>query len=127
MKQKAENNSERDQLQSLIAKMEAHVSQQKKQIEQDRWQLQQDTGKLTAQQKAFEEERTSCLLKLETDRERLEQAKEKCLSEQQEMLSRCYEERHAIAAERAELTVIQKKAAEREQRDKQLSLLVRML
>lgn len=124
LKQKLENNIERDRLQSLIAKMESHVSQQRKQIEQDRWDVQQHTAKLTAQQNAFEEERTSTLLKLETERERLEQAKEKFLSEQQDILSRCYEERRSVASEKASLSVLQQKALEREKRDKQYGLQV---
>ena len=124
MKQKSENNTERDQLQSLIAKMESHVSQQKKQMEQEKWQLQQDMAKLTAQQNAFEDDRTTTLMKFETERERLEQAKEKFLTEQQEILSRCYEERRSITSERAGLSVLQKKALERERRDKQLSIQV---
>lgn len=50
---------------------------------------------------------------------------EKFLSEQQEVLSQCYEERRSLAAERAELSVLQKRALEREQRETQKSLQVR--
>ena len=50
---------------------------------------------------------------------------EKFLSEQQEVLSQCYEERRSLAAERAELSVLQKKALEREKRETQKSLQVR--
>ena len=50
---------------------------------------------------------------------------EKFLSEQQEVLAQCYEERRSLAAERAELSVLQKRALEREQRETQKSLQVR--
>ena len=50
---------------------------------------------------------------------------EKFLSEQQEVLSKCYEERRSLAAERAELSVLQKRALEREKRETQKSLQVR--
>ena len=50
---------------------------------------------------------------------------EKFLSEQQEVLSKCYEERRSLAAERAELSVLQKKALEREKRETQKSLQVK--
>ena len=50
---------------------------------------------------------------------------EKFLSEQQEVLAQCYEERRSLAAERAELSVLQKRALEREQRVTQKSLQVR--
>ena len=41
------------------------------------------------------------------------------------MLSQCYEERRSLATERAELSVLQKRALEREQRETQKSLQVR--
>ena len=41
------------------------------------------------------------------------------------MLSQCYEERRSLATERAELSVLQKSALEREQRETQKSLQVR--
>ena len=41
------------------------------------------------------------------------------------MLSQCYEERRSLAAERAELSVLQKRALEREKRETQKSLQVR--
>ena len=50
---------------------------------------------------------------------------EKFLSEQQEVLAQCYEERRSLAAERAELSVLQKRALEREQKETQKSLQVR--
>ena len=50
---------------------------------------------------------------------------EKFLSEQQEILAQCYEERRSLAAERAELSVLQKRALEREQKETQKSLQVR--
>ena len=95
-------------------------------LSQERWQLQQEGGRLKAQQAAFEEERVASLRKMEEDRDQLQQAKEKFLAEQQEVLAQCYEERRSLAAERAELSLLQKRALEREQRDTQKSLQVRI-
>lgn len=120
-KQKAENDSERERLQTLIAKLESHVSQQNKRIEDESWQLKQDKIRLGTQQSAFENERSSYLLKLETERDKLQQSKEKLLVEQKEILSQCYEERKSLAAQRVELSVLHKKALEREQWNKQAS------
>ena len=44
---------------------------------------------------------------------------EKFLTEQHQLLSQCLTERHSLAAERAQLTVLQRKASEREQREVQ--------
>ncbi len=44
---------------------------------------------------------------------------EKFLTEQHQLLSQCLTERHSLAAERAQLTVLQRKASEREQREAQ--------
>ena len=41
------------------------------------------------------------------------------------MLTQCYEERRSLAAEKAELSVLQRRALEREQKEKQRSLQVR--
>lgn len=41
------------------------------------------------------------------------------------MLSQCYEERRSLATERAELSVLQKRALEREQRETQKSIQVK--
>jgi len=44
---------------------------------------------------------------------------EKFLTEQHQLLSQCLTERHSLAAERAQLAVLQRKASEREQREAQ--------
>ena len=41
------------------------------------------------------------------------------------MLTQCYEERRSLAAEKAELSMLQRRALEREQKEKQRSLQVR--
>ena len=41
------------------------------------------------------------------------------------MLTQCYEERRSLAAEKAELSMLQRRALEREQKEKQRSLEVR--
>ena len=125
MRQQAENSAERERLHLLISKLESHIAQQSKSIDQEKWQLQQDTSRLKTQQTAFEEERALFLRKMEEDREQLQQAREKFLLEQREVLSKCYEERRRLASERAELEVMKKRAKEREERDSQRSLQVR--
>ena len=50
---------------------------------------------------------------------------EKFLSEQREVLTQCYEERRELAAERAELSMLQRRALEREQKETQRNLQVR--
>ena len=125
MRQQAENSAERERLHLLIAKLESHTTQQSKSIDQEKWQLQQDTSRLKTQQTAFEEERASFLRKMEDDREQLQQAREKFLLEQREVLGKCYEERRRLATERAQLEVIKKRAKEREETDSQKSLQVR--
>ena len=125
MRQQAENNAERERLHLLISKLESHIAQQSKSIDQEKWQLQQDTSRLKTQQTAFEEERVLFLRKMEEDREQLQQAREKFLLEQREVLGKCYEERRRLASERAELEVVKKRAKEREERDSQRSLQVR--
>lgn len=65
--------------------------------------------------------------KMEEDRDQLQQAKEKFLAEQRDVLTKCYEERRSLAADRAELEVLKKKAQEREQRDSQKTLQVKYL
>ena len=47
---------------------------------------------------------------------------EKFLSEQQDVLTQCYEERRSLASERAEVSLLQKKAIVREQRESQKSI-----
>ncbi len=94
-RQQVENKQERERLQTLVAKLEAHISQQGRQIEQvgllqfltvsllswvrgvlqERWQLQQETSRLKAKQTAFEEERSAFLRRIEEEREQLQQAK----------------------------------------------------
>lgn len=64
---------------------------------------------------------------MEEDRDQLQQAKEKFLAEQRDVLAKCYEERRSLAADRAELEVLKKKAQEREQRDSQKTLQVKYL
>ena len=49
---------------------------------------------------------------------------EKFLEEQRGVLGQCYEERMALAGERAEVTLLQRRALEREQRDTQKNLQV---
>ena len=115
LRQQAENSAERERLQSLIAKLEVNISQQRKQIEQERWELQQEGNHLKVQQKAFEEERISFLRRIEEDKETLQQAKERFLTEQREVLTKCYEERRTLASEKAEVTVLQKRMQEKEQ------------
>lgn len=44
---------------------------------------------------------------------------EKFLTEQQQLLSQCLTERHSLATERAQLTVLQRKASEKEHREAQ--------
>ena len=75
MKQQADNDVERERLHALIARLEGHASQQGRQLQQDRWLLQQDTGRLRAQQSAFEEERATALRRLADEGEQLQQAK----------------------------------------------------
>jgi len=41
------------------------------------------------------------------------------------VLTQCYEERRSLAAEKAELSMLQRRALEREQKEKQRSLQVR--
>lgn len=122
MKQQADNDVERERLHALIARLEGHASQQGRQLQQDRWLLQQDTGRLRAQQSAFEEERATALRRLADEGEQLQQAKEKFLEEQRGVLGQCYEERRVLAGERAEVTLLQRRALEREQRDTQKNL-----
>lgn len=125
MRQQAENSAERERLHLLISKLESHIAQQGKSIDQEKWQLQQDISRLKTQQTAFEEERASFLRRMEEDREQLQQAREKFLLEQREVLGKCYEERRSLAAERAQLEVVKKRAKEREDMDSQKSLQVR--
>ena len=125
VRQQAENNAERERLHLLIAKLESHVAQQSKSIDQEKWQLQQDASRLKTQQTAFEEERVAFLRKTEEDREQLQQAREKFLLEQREVLGKCYEERRRLATERAQLEVARKRAKEREETDSQKTLQVR--
>ena len=44
--------------------------------------------------------------------------------EQREVLAQCYEERRSLASERAELSLLQKRALEREQRESKKSIQV---
>ena len=125
VRQQAENSAERERLHLLITKLESHIAQQGKTIDQEKWQLQQDTSRLKTQQSAFEEERASFLRKMAEDREQIQQAREKFLSEQREVLGKCYEERRRLATERAELEVVKKRARERDERDSLKSLQVR--
>ena len=125
MKQQVENSAERDRLHGLISKLESHISQQGKAVDQERWQLQQDSSRLKTQQSVFEEERASFLRKMADDKEQLQQAREKYLLEQRDVLAKCYEERRSLAAERAELEVMKKKVQEKEQRDSQRNMQVR--
>lgn len=126
LRQQTENSAERERLQSLVAKLEMHISQQRKQIEQERWELQQESNRLKIQQTAFEEERMSSLKRIEEDKDHLQQAKERFLSEQCDVLSKCYEERRALASERAEIAVLQKRMQEKEEMESKKSLRVCM-
>ena len=47
--------------------------------------------------------------------------------EQREVLAQCYEERRSLASERAELSLLQKRALEREQRDAKKSIQVKLV
>ncbi len=124
MNKQGENETERGRLQSLIVKLEAHISQQNRTMEQERWQLQQDTARLKAQQTAFRGERTATISKLEEDRDQLQSLKEKFLADQQEILARCYEDQRVVNSERAELAVLKQRAEEREAREKQREMKV---
>lgn len=124
MKQQAENSTERERLHLLISKLESHISQQGKMVEQERWQLQQDSARLKMQQTAFEEERASFLRKMAEDRDQLQLAREKFLTEQRDVLAKCYGERKSLAADRAELDVLKKKLQEQEERESQKKLQV---
>ncbi len=126
MTQQAENDAERERLQSLVAKLEAHISQQGRSMEQERWQQQQDAGRLKAQQAAFHEEKSNGLARLEEERVQFQLAKEKFLAEQQKILTKCYEEQHVAAAERSEVALMKKKAEEREIREKHTSIRVHL-
>ena len=104
-----------------MAKLEAHISQQSKTMEQERWQLQQQAARLKTQQASFQEERAVGLSRLEDERAEFHAARERFLVEQQEILGKCYEEQRLVSAERAQVSVLKKKAEEREVREKQIS------
>lgn len=124
MTQQAENDAERERLQSLVGKLEAHISQQTRSMEQERWQQQQEATRLKAKQAAFREEKSSALSRMEEERTQFQLTKEKFLAEQQEILTKCYEEQRVVAAERSELALMKKKAEERETREKRISIQV---
>lgn len=119
--QQAGNEAERERLQGLVAKLEAHISQQTKSVEQERWQLQQQSVKLKAQQTSFHEERMATMSKLEDDKMQFHSAREQFLGEQQQILSKCYQEQHLVASDRAQVSLLKKKAEERELREKDAS------
>ena len=121
MSQQASNDAERERLQGLVAKLEAHISQQTKSVEQERWQLQQQSIKLKAQQISFHEERMAAMSKLEDEKLQFHSAREQFLEEQQQILSKCYQEQHLVASERAQVSLLKKKAEERELREKETS------
>ena len=98
--------------------MEAHVAQQSRAVEQERWQQQQEAIRLKAQQAAFQEERVITMSKLEEQRTELQQAREHFLKEQQEILAKCYEEQRVVASERAQATLLRKRAEERDERER---------
>lgn len=96
IKQQLSNDLERDKLQKLIIKLEAHISQQSWQIEQvgivakpfnltssiwcrsvtqERWQVQQEVAKLRAREVAFEDERSNALKGFRQGQEELQKAK----------------------------------------------------
>ncbi len=121
MTQQAGNETERERLQSLVAKLEAHVSQESRSVEQERWQLQQQASRLKAQQTAFQEERAASLGRTEEDRAQSHAAREQFLAEQQGILAKCYEEQRLVAAERAQASALKKKVEERENKEKVIS------
>ena len=125
VRQQADNSAERERLHLLISKLESHAAQQGKVIDQEKWQLLQDTSRLKIQQTAFEEERASFFRKMSEDKEQLQLAREKFLSEQKETLVKYYEERRRFLDEKAELDVAKKRFKEREQRDSEKSSQVR--
>ena len=124
LKQQADNSTERERLQTLVTRLESHIAQQSKTIEQDKWQLQQDTSRLKTQQSAFDSDRSAFLRKMAEDRDQLQEARERFLVEQREVLAKCYEERRSLASERAEVEVLKKKVQEREQRHKATTIQV---
>lgn len=121
MSQQVENDAEHGHLQGLLAKLEAHMSQQNRSVEKERWTLQQDFARLKAQQDVFRKEQASGLSWLEENRESLQQSRQQFLAEQQEILTRCYDEQRAIALERMEVARLEKVAGERDMMSRQMT------
>ena len=119
--QQVENEAQRSRLQDLVAKLEAHISQQSRYAEQERWTLEQESARLKAQQMAFRKEQVCELHRLEENRESLQKSRELFLAEQQEMLGRCYEEQRALSIGREEVTQLKRKAEERDVLSRQIS------
>lgn len=74
-KQQKETEIERQLLQVLVGKLEAHLSQQSRLMEGERWALQQETTRLRAREQALEQERITSLAKLEDERRALAETK----------------------------------------------------
>jgi hypothetical protein len=119
--QQATNDAERERLQSLVAKLESHITQQTKTVEHERWELQQQSTRLKAQQVAFREEMAAGLSRVEEEKEQFHATRERFLSEQQVILAKCYEEQRMVGTEKAQVGLLKRKAEEREKRETQIS------
>ena len=74
-KQHREVESERQLLQTLVGRLEAHLIQQSRTAETERWNLQQETARLRAGEQALEVERTEFLARMEEQRRALAESK----------------------------------------------------